>query len=313
MKRMLITGAAGHVGRTMLRQPEIEHFDVLACDLAPIDNLPVRCTFETMDVRDSEGVNRIVEDFKPDVVVHLASVVTPPKGLGREFAFDVDVTGTQNIIDACLAAHVDRLVVTSSGAAYGYHPENAMPLTESSPIRGNYEFPYSHHKSLVEEMLEQLRDEHPKLQQVVLRVGTVLGDGIENQITALFHKPRLLGIRGNESPFVFIWADDLAQILLHACGKGKPGIYNVAADGALGVAEIAGALGKPTIRFPVWLLKMALAIASPLRLSQYGPEQVRFLQYRPVLDNTRLKSEFAYTPQKTSLEAFRAWQKQAGL
>ena len=41
-----------------------------------------------------------------------------------------------------------------------------------------------------------------------------------------------------------------------------------------------------------------------MKLSRYGPEQVKFLQYRPVLDNQKLKNEFGHTPVKTSKEAF---------
>ena len=57
----------------------------------------------------------------------------------------------------------------------------------------------------------------------------------------------------------------------------------------------------------------ALAVARPLGLSRYGPEQVRFLQYRPVLDNTALKTVFGYVPQKTSAEVFDLWKRSVGL
>ncbi len=58
---------------------------------------------------------------------------------------------------------------------------------------------------------------------------------------------------------------------------------------------------------------MALRLGRTLGVTRYGPEQVRFLQYRPVLDNTRLKTVFGYTPVLTSAEAFDAWARQAGL
>ncbi|MDJ0612320.1 MAG: SDR family oxidoreductase [Rhizobiaceae bacterium] len=313
MKRVLITGAAGHVGQALISSVPKDRFVVSVSDVTEIHDLPDEISYYVLDVRDQEMVRDLFSKCKPEVVVHLASIVTPPKGSGREFAYDVDVNGTRNIIDACLEFDVKRLVVTSSGAAYGYHPENSVPLAEDAPIRGNYEFPYSYHKRLVEEMLANLRASNPELEQVVLRVGTILGVGIENQITALFHKPRLLSLRETDSPFVFIWDADLAKIILHACDEGKPGIYNVAGDGALGMHDIAALLKKPLMRFPSWLLKALLAIASPLGLSRYGPEQVRFLQFRPVLDNTRLKREFGYVPEKTSLEVFKFWQEHAGL
>ena len=49
----------------------------------------------------------------------------------------------------------------------------------------------------------------PALEQVVFRVGTILGETTRNQITALFERPRLLAIRGAASPFVFIWDRDV--------------------------------------------------------------------------------------------------------
>ena len=204
-------------------------------------------------------------------------------------------------------------MVTSSGAAYGYHADNPVPLRESDPCRGNREFAYADHKRQVEEMLAQARTDHRQLEQVVLRVGTVLGAGVENQITALFHRRRILAIRGSDSPFVFIWTRDLARILKRAATDGPPGIFNVAGDGWLAVDDLARALGKPVLRLPAWLLKAALAIAHPLGLTRYGPEQVRFLQYRPVLSNARLKAEFGYVPALSSAQVFDLWKREADL
>ncbi|MGH1577351.1 SDR family oxidoreductase [Planktotalea sp.] len=312
MSRILITGAAGMIGRALIeelaRDPAHE---IIASDLSN-QTLPPDLNFRILDVT-GEDADIVIEDLKPDVVVHLASIVTPPDGMSRAAAHAVDVQGSRNVLDACLKHGVKRLVVTSSGAAYGYHADNPAMLVESDPCRGNPEFPYADHKRQVEEMLAQARKDAPDLEQVVLRVGTVLGAGTENQITALFHKPRLLAVKGSDSPFVFIWTRDLARILKRAATDGPVGIYNVAGDGALGVTALAQKLGKPILRLPAFALKAALFVAKPLGLSRYGPEQVRFLQYRPVLANDALKSQFGYTPEKTSQEVFEHWQASVGL
>jgi UDP-glucose 4-epimerase len=237
-------------------------------------------------------------------VVHLASIVTPGKNSNRAFEYDVDVNGTRNVLESCVRHGVKRIVVSSSGAAYGYHADNAAWLTEDMIVRGNEVFPYAHHKRLVEEMLLAYRHKHPELQQVVLRIGTILGPTVRNQITDLFEKPRLLAIRGADSPFVFIWDQDVVNIILRAVSDGPPGIYNVAGDGALTIHEIAQRLGKQCVQLPAWLLRTALSVLKPLGLTQYGPEQLDFLRYRPVLLNTRLKTVFGYTPTYTSAEVF---------
>ena len=203
MTRILITGAGGNVGRALLAG--LAGHEVLATDVAP--------GFERLDVTGDDPA-RVIGAFRPEVVVHLASIVTPPKGSTRAFEWRVDVLGTRNVLDACLAQGVRRLVVTSSGAAYGYHGDNPVPLRETDALRGNPEFAYADHKRQVEEMLAQARSDHPAMEQVVLRVGTVLGEGVENQITALFRRPRLLAVAGSGSPFVFIGTQDLARILI---------------------------------------------------------------------------------------------------
>ncbi|WP_069300080.1 SDR family oxidoreductase [Neptunicoccus sediminis] len=311
MSRILITGAAGAVGQALLAELDAVQHQVIATDLHQPD-LPGDVTFERLDVT-GDDPDRVIGAHRPDTVVHLASIVSPPKGSTRTFEYDVDVNGTRAVLAACIKHDVRRIVVTSSGAAYGYHADNPVPLRESDSLRGNEAFPYAHHKRLVEEMLAQARQDHPALEQVILRVGTVLGAGLENQITALFHKPKLLMLRGYNSPFVFIWTQDLARILRRAATDGPSGIFNVAGDGALGIPELANLLGKPVRTIPAGLVQAALAVAKPLGLSRYGPEQVRFLQFRPVLDNTALKQRFGYTPELTSREVFELWRKAANL
>jgi len=308
MSRVLITGGGGYLGSQLVARlaalPTAQRPAVIVShDIRePRTRLP-GVEYAVADIRAPEMAD-IIGTHRIDTVVHLASIVTPGKGSNRAFEYDVDVNGTHNVLDACVRHGVQRIVVSSSGAAYGYHFDNAAWLTEDMPVRGNEVFPYAHHKRLVEEMLASYRKTHPELQQVVLRIGTILGATVRNQITDLFEKPRLLAIRGSDSPFVFIWDQDVVGIILRAVSDGPPGIYNVAGDGALTIHQIAQRLGKPTLKLPAWLLQAALAVLKPLGLTQYGPEQLDFLRYRPVLLNTKLKTEFGYTPTYTSAEVF---------
>lgn len=312
MTKILITGAGGMIGRALMAQLAGGAHELVATDLKAPAGLPDGVRFVPLDVT-TDAPAHVIARERPEVIVHLASIVTPGPGMGRDLAHAVDVEGSRKVLEAALKNGVRRLVVTSSGAAYGYHADNPVPLREGDALRGNPEFAYADHKRQVEEMLAQARTDHPALEQVVLRVGTVLGARTDNQITALFRKPRLLAIKGADSPFVFIWTQDLARILQRAATDGPAGIYNVAGDGALGVRDLARRLGKPVRTLPACLIKAVLALAHPLRLSRYGPEQVRFLQYRPVLANDALKRDFGYTPKLSSAEVFDLWCREAGL
>ena len=305
--RVLVTGGSGFLGSSVVRGLAQAGHEVVSADLRPPAAPAPGVEHVPMDVTSAAVVDEVVGVARPEVVVHLASIVTPGPGSTRELERAVDVEGSRHVLDACVAHGVRRIVVSSSGAAYGYHRDNGAAhdgwLTEDDPLRGNEEFAYSHHKRLVEEMLPA----YSSLEQVVLRIGTILGTSVDNQITALFERPRLLRIRGSESPFVFIWDEDVVAIIQQAVTGEVTGVFNVAGDGAVTIAEIAALLDKPVLTIPEPVLRGVLAVGKRLGLTAYGPEQTRFLQYRPVLANERLKTVFGYVPTRTSREAFDEW------
>jgi UDP-glucose 4-epimerase len=305
---VLITGAAGYLGQETLQQ-FLQHRDKLrqlvamdVREVAPLIRL-AGVDYVCADIRSPEMAT-LFKKHGIDIVVHLAAIVTPGRKSNRELEYSVDVLGAKNILEACVQSGVQKIIVTSSGAAYGYYPDNPAWLQETDPLRGNEEFAYSYHKRLVEEMLARYREQHPQLQQLVFRPGTVLGKNVNNQITALFEKKFVLGLRGAGSPFVFVWDQDVAACIVKGVLENKTGIYNLAGDGTLNLREIAAMLHKPYLQLPVPLVKSGLWLLRKLRLSQYGPEQVNFLRYRPVLANAKLKTEFGYTPRKTTKEVF---------
>ncbi|KAA1420378.1 SDR family oxidoreductase [Mumia zhuanghuii] len=319
-RRVLVTGGSGFLGSSvvpgLVADPGIAL--VVSGDIRdPGEHVrssaPDHAVYVSLDVTDADAVSRTVAEHRIDTIVHLASIVNPPPGMTDEVAYKVDVEGTCHVLAAALTHGVRRLIVSSSGAAYGYHADNPAWITEDQPARGNDAFAYSRHKRLVEEMLAVARHEHPGLEQTVLRIGTILGDRVDNQITDLFRKKRLLKIAGSDSPFVFVWDTDLTEIVVRAVTSDVTGIFNVAGDGALTIDEIAARLGRGTLPIPEIVLRTALAVAKPLGLTQYGPEQTKFLQYRPVLDNTRLTTVFGYEPAYTSAQAFDAWRAAQGL
>lgn len=307
MTRVFITGGAGflgsHVASALSARDDVAL--VVAGDVRASAEPVAGVVYEQCDVTRAGALAPLLQRHGIDVVVHLAAIVNP--GRDHDLEYRVDVDGTRNVLAACVDAGVRRVIVSSSGAAYGYHPDNPDWLRESDPVRGNDEFAYSKHKRLVEEMLAAYRGSHPGLEQVVFRIGTILGPTVQNQITALWDGGRILAVRGSDSPFVFVWVDDVAAAMARAATDGPPGIYNVAGDGRLTVGEIAARLRKPVLVVPASVLATALRIGRALRLTVHGPEQVGFLRYRPVLANDALKRDFGYTPRLTSAEAFEAY------
>jgi UDP-glucose 4-epimerase len=188
-----------------------------------------------------------------------------------------------------------------------------VPLRESDTLRGNEDFAYARNKRLVEELLARWRTEHPDLQQTVFRPCTVLGPGTANQITAMFRRPLVLGLTGTATPFSLIADSDVIAALLRAARGGAPsGVFNLAGDGTLSLAQIAARLRKPYLAIPPALLKAALWLLNKVGATKLGPQHVKFIQYRPVLDNTQLKTGFGYVPQLDAVAVFERYAKATG-
>jgi UDP-glucose 4-epimerase len=308
-RSVLVTGAGGYLGRLLIDSLATapETLDtIVATDVRDPELRLPGVTYVTLDVRD-QHLASVLSEHKVEVVVHLAAIVTPGRNPDRELEHSVDVGGTRNVLESCRAAEASKIIVTSSGAAYGYRADNPEWLDEDDELRGNVEFAYSDHKRQVEEMLATWRTDHPELAQLVFRPGTILGRTTRNQITALFDRPVILGIRGAPSPFVFIWDLDVIECLRRGIFTSATGTFNLAGDGAVTTRQLSERMGKPYLAVPAGIVRGVLWVLQRAHMTQYGPEQVDFLRYRPVLSNRRLKSEFGYTPRRTSVETFDLW------
>ncbi|TGM69338.1 NAD-dependent epimerase/dehydratase family protein [Leptospira levettii] len=315
--KVLVTGGAGYIGSTLIQHllNTYPNWQILATDIKPMSNSPVSTQFEfqILDISDRNSVVDLIQDWKPNSIVHLASILNPPPGMSEETQWKIDVQGTKNVLDGAAYARTEQVIITSSGAAYGYHKENKEWIEETDPIRGHSAFVYSKHKREVEELLTEYRSIFPQLKQLILRPGTILGKTVNNLITDMFQKPFVMGILGHKSPFVFIWDEDVIQIITKGIAEKKEGKFNLAGDGALSLKVISKMIRKPYVPIPAFLLQSLLWVLRKLRLTQYGPDQIDFLRYRPVLSNTKLKTVFGYIPKYNSKETFFMYLKAKGV
>lgn len=305
---VLITGAGGLVGGKVLARIDANRAafgKIVALDVrqTPLATRRESIDYVTCDICDPE-IGQILAVNEIDTLVHLAAILAPAKGAPPDLEYKVDVLGTKNVIEACTQNSVRQIIHLSSGAAYGYHSDNPVPLKETDALRGNDTFAYSRHKRLVEEMLASHRKSNPALKQLIFRPGTILGANMTSPVSAIFEGPFVMAIKGSDSPFVIILDDDVAEAIVIGVLGNKQGIFNMAGDGTVTLHDIAQAAGKPFIQIPAGVLKCVLWIGKKLRLTTRGPEAVDFLRYRPVLANDRLKEDFGFIPTMKSREVF---------
>lgn len=159
-----------------------------------------------------------------DGVIHLAAYMTLSMNHDPWAGLDVNVRGVQNVIEACRAGRVGKLVFASSNAVYGYGPGVGGDLVEESPFHSTGAPPAAILYGATKLIGEQLcRDAYQRfgLNYVVLRYSTVYGERQHYRAAnALYIMETHDAIKRGERPKVpgngmetkhFVYAGDLAR------------------------------------------------------------------------------------------------------
>src|SRR5919106_2579492 len=155
----VVTGAGGWLGQNLVRTlaPARERVRCLvhADGEAPLLEV-VAPTVETVagDVRDPATVDRLFDGIGPATVFHAAGVIHP-EGRTREL-FDVNVGGTQLVLDRSRRGGISRFVHVSSNSPFGANPTPDERFTEDSPY--NPYLAYGQSKMEAEQLVERSHD-----------------------------------------------------------------------------------------------------------------------------------------------------------
>lgn len=302
MKSVAVTGVAGYLGKRLLRllDDDPEMSKIVGFDVKPLDTTSDKLSFSQKDINDP--LEEIFGDNGVEGVVHLAFVVNPMRD--ARAMTRINVEGTENLLRACDAADVKKIVVASSATAYGAHPDNPDFLREDHPIRGNEDYQYAREKVVVELLCEKYAEAHPDTTVCIVRPSTIMGPNVGNYISRFVSRRVVFAVSGSNPRLQFVHEDDAARAFYTVLKKGRSGAYNIAGDGPLTVDELNALLGKRPIRLPAWLVYPATNIMWRLRLSEAPGPMVHFIRYPWVVDTAKIKEELDFKFEKTSEEAF---------
>jgi nucleoside-diphosphate-sugar epimerase len=251
------------------------------------------------DVLDRDAIDALVVDA--DVVVHLAFIIMG----GRDESRRINLEGSENVFAAAAdAPRVQRLVYTSSVAAYGFHGDNPQPLTEVVPPRGSDEHYYSAEKAELEATL-WTAVAGGGLDTYVFRPCIVAGPDammpIESIPGLLRHLPVAV-LPNTGTPFQLVHHDDVASALLAAVrGAGAPGIYNLAGPGELSPRDLAGALGWHSVPFPNAAVSLAAA-ATRLPLVPAQAQWLNAFRVPMLMSTAKARRELRWRPRHSAAE-----------
>lgn len=235
----LIVGGRGFVGQHLARK------------LA--DRYSVVLTGRDNDIRDRDGVRRLVEQTKPAMVVDLAAVTTVKEAFDcPRRAYEVGFLGLLHLFEALDACRFGgRVLFVSSSEVYGFPASDELPLTEASPLRPMS--PYAVAKIAGEALCRQW-NAVGGLEIVIARPFTHIGPGQSDRFAVARFSRQLAEIMcGRRERTLHVGAlqttRDLTDVrdvvraydlLLH---RGEPGgVYNICSEREVAMRDVLAEL-----------------------------------------------------------------------
>lgn len=221
-KRVLVTGAAGSIGSEIARQVAQYHPDsVMLIDSAESPIYDLECEFKqklnglfkkikfiVADVRDYYRIQKLIEDFKPQIIFHAAAYKHVPLMEANPYeAIRINVLGTKNLADLAVLHQVQKFVMVSTDKAV--NPTNVMGAT----------------KRAAELYTQSLNQSNSKTRFITTRFGNVLGSN--GSVIPLFRKQIEQGVAITVThPDItryFMTIPEACQLVLEAGSMGKGG------------------------------------------------------------------------------------------
>ena len=300
-KVVLITGSGDYWGLRLAEQLAAEpDVSLIGLDTDAPDRVVEGLDFVRADVRDPALADFLLSEHV-DIVCHLKFIERVKQ---NATVADVNVHGTRNVLDACARAGVRQVILRSSLAVYGAHPNNDAVLSVTHALRAGRRYGYTSHRLDIEAMGDGFRRQAEGMSVTNLRFAHIVGPTADTPMTRflkLSPAPILLGFDPMQQ---IIHEDDVVGALAHAVLSENQGTYNIAANPPLPLSQMM-ALTR-TVPVPI-LHRLVdgwsrLLEKSDAELGRYFPIEPAYLRYSVVGDVTRMSSDFGFTPTYTTKE-----------
>lgn len=173
--KVLLTGGAGFIGSWVAEALIAEGNEIFIIDdlsTGKIQNIPKDANFAKADIRDRDRLEKIFDDFKPEVINHHAAQMNVRNSVEDPiFDAQVNILGTINLLELSIRHEIKKFMFASTGGAIYGEPEVIPCIEDTLPAPIS---PYGISKYAVEKYLNYYRAVHG-LSHVVLRYSNVYG------------------------------------------------------------------------------------------------------------------------------------------
>ena len=305
---VLVTGVSRHLGG---RLAALLAADPASERLIGVDTVPPprglalgRTEFVRADIR-NPLIAKVISTARVDTVVHLNITALPRTAGGRASMKEMNVIGTMQLLAACQkSTSLERLVVKSSTAVYGTSSRDPALFTEDMEPKALPRSGFAKDAVEVEGYVRGFARRRPDVSVSLLRFTDVLGPAADSLLLGYLRMPVVPTVLGFDPRVQLLHAEDALEVLRRATLSDRGGTVNVGGDGVLLLSQMVRRAGRVPVPVPAPAVQAVGRAVRRAGLLDFSAEQLRFLEFGRVVDTTRLREDFGYTPRFGTVAAF---------
>jgi UDP-glucose 4-epimerase len=262
-----------------------------------------RTEFVRADIR-SPVIGKVIESASVDTVVHMNISRTPASAGGRASMKELNVIGTMQLLAACQrSTAVRRLVLKSTSAVYGASSRDPAVFTETMQARRVPAGGFAQDSMDIEGYVRALARRRPDVDVAVLRFTNLIGPRVDSLLSGFLRMRVIPTALGYDARVQLLHEDDAVAVLYRAATGDFAGTVNVGASGTVLLSQAIRRLGRVAVPVPEAAMGSIGKLTRRSGLTDWSPEQMRFLNFGRVVDTRVLREEFGYTPRFTTEQA----------
>jgi UDP-glucose 4-epimerase len=208
--------------------------------------------------------------------------------------YNVNVLGTQKLLDLCLKYKVEKTVVLSTYFVYGASPFNPAPINESYPLKAS-----EWTMDLVDSVeLENLANiylwKHPQMNIAILRPCNIAGPGVLNSMSLLMSAKKAPVLQGFSPMMQFIHVEDMADAMVTSFQKNIPGLYNVATADWVSWQDALRRCGCELLSVPSFPKILPKLVSRLLKSKAFPSYLMNYYKYPVILDGRLFEQTFGF-------------------
>lgn len=299
--KILITGASSAIARLVAGALSPKY------DLVGVDPRPApRDTHFPGEfvVADYHGrkLDEVFLNNKFESVMHLGRIRESQK-YSSQYRFQMNVIGTQKLLELCKQGGVKNLIVLSTYHVYGANRLNPLQLTEESPLRASQSFPELVDAVELDHAATTFMWRNREVRTTVLRPANVIGKHIRNTICSLLRSGVCPKIFGFDPLMQFIDEKDLARALILALEQPHPGVFNVAGEGLIAYSHAIRHANAVMVPLPPFITAGFVRVVAELSKMNLPPYLMEFFKYPTIVNDDLFRTKFGYQPKVKTVQS----------